>query len=582
MNRPLRGVATLTSTAIFLGSQASFLFRPAQAQIFEGFTGCPAGTREGPANFVANGNFTASPGVINAPLPPGNPAGFTSTLPYRSDRVYPSDSPPPPTPLGGLSIQTGAINYFNGIVIGQPFPGDAANGVGASNTYLYSNPNASATTPRIANSAFPNPIIWRQVISGLTPNTTYNFTAYFYNLLAPSAAGNPPVIRCLAGPPGGANNSFVPALPGRPVTVRQQWTRVQGLFRTSPGQTALELRIEDSANTIFGDDFGMTAIGFRECIPLLQITKRAETPLSNPNGTFTIPYTVEVRNTAPAGNSQFDLINFRLTDNLAQAFAGATINSVTNIQSQSLTVNPSFNGSSDQNLLQGTDTLLAGTTATVSFSVTITPGSGANSRGPFNNTSVANASSRGGTPVNGSSPSVQVVLTGGGGGGGDSTLRLVKRVTNVIRSGTSLNTINFGTFVDDPGTDDNAPGWAQLPQGAPVGVFTIGTNTPLQSGDQVEYTIYYLAEGGGTAIAVNLCDAIPPGTEFIANSIQVQRGSSAPTPSGNFFPPLAPLPSNNPCENQTNLNGSILFDVGDVPTTPGGNIGFARFRVRVE
>jgi uncharacterized repeat protein (TIGR01451 family) len=582
MKSSLRVVATLAFSTVFLGSQTLILPLPAQAQVFEGFTGCPAGTQEGQANFVLNGDFQISPGVSNAPLPPGNPAGFISTLPYRSDGVYPSDNPPAPTPLGGLSIQSGSLNYFGGFVIGQPFPGDPANGVPASNTYLYSNPNAAAITPLVTNSAFPNPIIWRQAIAGLAPNTTYNFTAYFYNLLSPAIAGGPPIIRFLAGPPGGPPAAFVPTLPGRPVTVRQQWTRVQGLFRTSAGQRSLELRIEDNANTIFGDDFGMTAVGFRECIPLLAINKRAGTPMSNPGGTFTIPYTVEVRNTAPAGSTQYDLLNFRLTDNLAQAFAGATINSVTNIQSPTLSVNPNFNGSSDQNLLQGADVLLAGATATVTFSVTITPGSGPNSRGPFNNTTIANATSRGGTPVNGSSPAAQIVLGGGGGGGGDASLRLVKRVTNVIRAGAPLRTINFAAFVDDPGSDDNAPGWTQLPQGAPVGVFNIGASSPLQSGDELEYTVYYLVEGGGSAIGVNLCDAIPAGTQFVANSIQVKRGTSAPTSSGSFFPPLAPLPSGNPCENQTNLNGSVLFDVGDVPPTSRENVGFARFRVRVD
>ncbi len=216
MKRFLKGSLALASSTIFLNAQTLLAPRPAKAQVFEGFTGCPAGTREGPVNFVTNGNFTVSPGVVNAPLPPGNPAGFTSNLPYLRDGVYPSDNPPAGTPLGGLSIQTGSINYFNGLVIGQPFPGDPANGVAPSNTYLYSNPNASAATPLVQNSAFPNPLIWRQIITGLSPNATYNFTAYFYNLLMSSASGSPPIIRFWRVLPMGQVLHLFPPLLGVP------------------------------------------------------------------------------------------------------------------------------------------------------------------------------------------------------------------------------------------------------------------------------------------------------------------------------------------------------------------------------
>ncbi len=328
--------------------------------------------------------------------------------------------------------------------------------------------------------------------------------------------------------------------------------------------------------------------------------KECRYSIRNSNGTFTIPYTLNIRNYAPSGNSQYDLLNLRLSDDLAAAFSGATINSVTNIQSPTLSVNPNFNGSTDQSILSGTDRLPAGTTATVTFSVTVTPGSGPNGFGPFNNTTIANATSQGGTPVsdrsnNGTNPDpdndgnpgnnsdpTPVSLPTGSGSNAPPTLRLVKRVTNVIRAGPPLNTINFNTFVDGPGEDDNAPGWAQLPQGAPVGVFNIGTNPSLQSGDEVEYTIYYLLEGSTPVNAINLCDAVPSGTQLVANSIQVKRGTASATSSGGYFPPLAPLPTGNPCNDQSNLNGTVLFDVGDVSPTPKENVGFVRFRVRID
>ena len=603
MNRPLKKILALSSVSLIIGSQTLLPPLPVRAQVFDGFTGCPAGTREGATNFVSNGSFTTPPGVVNAPLPPGNPAGFLSDLPYRADGAYPDDTPPPPTPLGGLAIQTGSINFLNGIVLGQPFPGDAANGVAPSNTYLYSNPNANANTPLIGSSAFPNPIIWRQVLSGLRPNASYNFTAYFFNLLNPANPANnnaiDPVIQFLAGPPGAPSNAFVPTLTGTSVGRTQTWTRVQGLFRTT-NQTALELRIVDQANSVNGDDFGLTAIGFQECIPILGVAKQAGTPVQNADGTYTIPYTLRVRNFAPANNSQFDLLSLQLTDNLAQTFAAATLNSVSGIQSPTLTVNAGFNGGTNRNLLQGTDTLPAGTTATITFNVNITPGTGANGFGPFNNTTTANATSRGGSPVsdqsndganadpdndgnpnNNSTPTTVSLRPSGSGGSG--AFRLVKRITNVIRNGSQLNSVNFGTFVDGAGDDDNAPGFAQLqPGGAPIGQINLDpATTKLQSGDDVEYTVYYLSDGTGTASGVSICDPIPSGTALAANTTQVQRNNGAIATGGTVFAPLAPLPAGNTCPDASNQNGTVIFDLGNIPNTTGSNFGLVRFRVRV-
>jgi hypothetical protein len=38
-------------------------------------------------------------------------------------------------------------------------------------------------TPGVPGSAFPDPVIWRQTLTALRPNTTYNFKGLFFNLL---------------------------------------------------------------------------------------------------------------------------------------------------------------------------------------------------------------------------------------------------------------------------------------------------------------------------------------------------------------------------------------------------------------
>jgi protocatechuate 3,4-dioxygenase beta subunit len=158
-------------------------------------------------------------------------------------------------------------------------------------------------------------------------------------------------------------------------------------------------------------------------------------------------------------------------------------------------------------------------------------------------------------------------------------LRLVKRITNVTRNGVPLSGLNFNAFQDDPGTiDDNAPGWAQL---APVGLIRIDGSPPLQSGDELTYTIYFLSDGPAPVLAVNLCDQIDASTSLVANSSQIRRGNVGPVAGGTLLNPLAPLPPNTACLSESNPNGTALFDLADIPNTAGNNFGFVRFRVRL-
>ena len=161
---------------------------------------------------------------------------------------------------------------------------------------------------------------------------------------------------------------------------------------------------------------------------------------------------------------------------------------------------------------------------------------------------------------------------------GVSNLRLVKRITNITRNGVTVSGFDFSSFVDDPATqDDNASGWLTSARSL-LGQLRVNGSDRLQTGDEITYTIYYLADGTNPIFNVNLCDQFPTGTSFLLNTNEIQRGSGSPTPGGTVFSSLAPLPTGNPCQNQTNPNGSVLFDVGDVL---GNSSGFIRFRVRI-
>lgn len=162
---------------------------------------------------------------------------------------------------------------------------------------------------------------------------------------------------------------------------------------------------------------------------------------------------------------------------------------------------------------------------------------------------------------------------------GQPNLRLVKRITDARRSGSVIGGVNFGSVVNDPNDqNDDATGWSQIPL---TGVLNIPNTTPLQAGDEVTYTIYFLSDGNAPTISANLCDQIPEGTTFVPNSAEVRIGNIPFTTGDRFFSPLAPLPADNPCTNATNPNGSLLVNLGDLSNTAGNNFGFVRFRVRI-
>jgi uncharacterized repeat protein (TIGR01451 family) len=330
-----------------------------------------------------------------------------------------------------------------------------------------------------------------------------------------------------------------------------------------------------------GNNQAQTSTPIAPAGPLLGVAKQVSTPIDNGDGTFNVTYTVTATNLGTVL-----LENLQLTDNLATAYQSAVSFSVVGApNSSTLTGNPGFTGNAPNiNLLAGTDQLPVGASATVTYSVRVNPGT---NLGPYNNTVRGNATG-GGTPVSDDS-TVGVNPDPNNDGlpdervptpvnfGQEPNLVLVKRITAATRAGTPLT---FSNFVDDPSdTNDTLPGWSQL---SPVGVPTLDATNPLNSGDEVEYTIYFLSDGSTPALDVNLCDLISPGSTFVANTNQVRVANSSPTAGGVFFSPLSPLPAGNSCTEQTNQNGALIFNLGTVSNTAGSNFGFVRFRVRVD
>jgi len=195
-----------------------------------------------------------------------------------------------------------------------------------------------------------------------------------------------------------------------------------------------------------------------------------------------------------------------------------------------------------------------------------------------------------GTP--GDNPSGPTITPIGPIGGTQPRLNLFKAITNVFRAGSPLPGINFNTPITDV-PNASAFNNALSAVGIPFqGVTTIGSETTLRSGDEVEYTVYFLSDGSQPIPNTQVCDPIPTATTFIPDSFAPGNGilfnqggvataltNAADTDQGSFFSPLTPVST--PCPDTNNPNGSVLLRLGDLPNTTPSNTGFLRFRVRI-
>ncbi len=169
-------------------------------------------------------------------------------------------------------------------------------------------------------------------------------------------------------------------------------------------------------------------------------------------------------------------------------------------------------------------------------------------------------------------------------------LRLVKRITGAFRSnGQPIG--SFNTFVDAPGNDDNV-----LNRALDNKLFGV-LEFPTKSGDVVEYTIYFLAEGDASQRDVRICDLIPQGTSFSPNAFGVGRGitlqqgnisessltNTEDTDGGAFYSPLRSLADRiggDACQNPNNPDGAVIVNIKEIP--PDNNFGLIRFQVKID
>jgi gliding motility-associated-like protein len=118
--------------------------------------------------------------------------------------------------------------------------------------------------------------------------------------------------------------------------------------------------------------------------PIIGIAKQVSTPKLLLNGYYEFSYTFKVAN---MGSSLLN--NVQVTDDLNFAFSGVENLTITKLEATNgLIINPSFNGSSNKNLLTANNTMAIKTEALIMLTIRVLPGK---KFGSFENSAIASA-----------------------------------------------------------------------------------------------------------------------------------------------------------------------------------------------
>jgi len=272
----------------------------------------------------------------------------------------------------------------------------------------------------------------------------------------------------------------------------------------------------DTVTPIPGDD-DPTVIVFPEN-PEIGLAKRVVgSPINNNDGTYTFTYEFRVKNTG-----DITLVDVQIEDDLTATFPGKTV-VVDDISSATLTPNMSFDGDTDQNILDGTDQLLSGETKLVTVVLTVTP---EDFLGPYNNTATATAESLFGVPVDDISHNGSDVDPENDGPGNNSDptpvsfseaplIGLAKTVTDVVNNEDGTYDVTYTIYVRNYGnvplvdvqvTDDLSTTFNQAVDFEVLDVSASGSLTAneLYDGD----TEQFLLVSGSSSVAHNTVETI--------------------------------------------------------------------------
>jgi uncharacterized repeat protein (TIGR01451 family) len=284
----------------------------------------------------------------------------------------------------------------------------------------------------------------------------------------------------------------------------------------------------DPDNNGPGDNSTPTPVTFAEN-PVIGLAKRITAgPINNGDGTFGVTYEFKVQNLGDV-----KLLNVQVTDDLTATF-GSTLVSSTFLSSGDFTINPNFNGSTDVNLLLGTDMLDINDIGTIILSIQFVP----TSQGPFSNTASATANGPGNTPT-----------------------------ADVSNDGTATDPDNDG----DP-TDNDLPTIFNISGNPVLGLAKRIVGTPVNNRDgSYDVTYEILVKNSGNIIINNLQVTDDLSAAYSGATFTVVSKSSSSLSINNSFDgdtDKALLTGNNAL--QIGAQATILLTVR---VTPGANLG---------
>ncbi len=210
---------------------------------------CPANTVPDGNNLIVNGDFKKQP-----PGPYPIPAktdlgGWDADVPFNGIGYAPDTT---------IAIAIGDLSDGPAGAVSQvAFPGDPANKVPATPTWLYSNGNDKPTSR----------VIWRQTVKGLTAGKDYVFYGYYSNVIRPDskdAYAEPIMNIAVDGKSLGTIKVLNHSDPLSGDNGKDVWKRFE--FKVTPTKDTVELSIaDDLVNLIGGDDLAITALGIESC-----------------------------------------------------------------------------------------------------------------------------------------------------------------------------------------------------------------------------------------------------------------------------------------------------------------------------
>ncbi|MCX6317324.1 MAG: gliding motility-associated C-terminal domain-containing protein [Bacteroidetes bacterium] len=143
----------------------------------------------------------------------------------------------------------------------------STSGCFGSNWHTVSSDHTGGGAFMLVNASFNPGDFFRATVSGLCPNTTYEFAAWVMNVLKDPGGIRPDITFSIETTTGAVLNQFNTG--GIPATAAPRWDKYGFFFTTTTGSTSVVLRITNNAPGGNGNDIALDDITFRPCGPAI-------------------------------------------------------------------------------------------------------------------------------------------------------------------------------------------------------------------------------------------------------------------------------------------------------------------------